>query len=118
MQKDSRETKQATQHGEAMKETPPYQRLHPKCANPACPTAFHWLGGGRFFRFRFDQASASPSHPAVDSPAGVHGVKHYWLCERCSHVHTLVYGEGNGVVLKPLWLELPATEAHKELKAA
>jgi hypothetical protein len=24
------------------------QSLQPKCANPACPTAFHWLEGGKF----------------------------------------------------------------------
>jgi hypothetical protein len=29
--------------------TPLYQKQHPKCANPACPTAFHWTGGGKFF---------------------------------------------------------------------
>jgi hypothetical protein len=32
-------------------------------------------------------------------------VRHYWLCERCSHVFTLVYEEGYGVVLgHRLWL--------------
>ncbi|MGA7556071.1 MAG: hypothetical protein WBW54_20155, partial [Candidatus Acidiferrales bacterium] len=35
-----------------MQGTPLFQKCHPKCANPACPTAFHWLGGGKFFRFR------------------------------------------------------------------
>ena len=80
------------------------QKLHPKCANPACPTAFHWLGGGKFFRFRSDD----------DSSAVPHGVQHYWLCEHCSHVLTLLYDEERGVVLKPLWRELPiATAAGK-----
>ena len=45
-------------------------------------------------------------------------MRHYWLCERCSHVFTLVYEEGNGVMLKVLWPELPVAEAHKELPAA
>ena len=30
---------------------PLHQNAHPKCANPACPTVFHWLIGGKFFRF-------------------------------------------------------------------
>jgi hypothetical protein len=31
----------------------------------------------------------------------MHGVKHFWLCERCSHVFTLTYAEGIGVELQP-----------------
>ena len=90
--------------GEVTAGTPLFQKLHPKCANPACPTAFHWLEGGKFFRFRPDDDSS----PAPD------GVQHYWLCEHCSHVLTLVYDEERGVVLKLLWPELPiATAAGK-----
>jgi hypothetical protein len=44
-------------------------------------------------------------------------VRHYWLCERCSHVFTLVYEQAYGVLLKAPWPELPA-EAHQELSAA
>lgn len=111
------DNKQATAPGEPMKGTSLYLSLHPKCANPACPTAFHWLGGGKFlfFRFRSDQVSASTSNSTTDSPTGLHDVKHYWLCERCSHVFTLADEAGHGVVLKLLWPELPAAEAHKEL---
>jgi hypothetical protein len=104
--------------GERMKGTPLYQSLHPKCANPACPTAFHWTGGGKFFRFRPDPVSATKNNPATDSPVGIHSVRHYWLCERCCHVFTLVYEDACGVVLKLLWTELSASEAHKELSAA
>jgi hypothetical protein len=35
--------------------------LHPKCANPACATAFHWSSGGKFFRFHRDPAQAIPT---------------------------------------------------------
>ncbi len=109
----------ATPPGEGVKGTPLYQKQHPKCANPACPTAFDWTGGGRFFRFRPDPAPASGSDSTVDSPSGTHGVRHYWLCERCSHVFTLVYDDQCGVVLKALWPALPAvTESHKERSAA
>jgi hypothetical protein len=45
-------------------------------------------------------------------------VRHYWLCERCSQVFTLVYEEAYGVVLKVLWPELAPGETHKQLSAA
>jgi hypothetical protein len=111
-------SKQPPPGGGTVKGTPLYQKQHPKCANPACPAAFHWTGGGKFFRFRPDPVSATGSNPTADSPAGIHGLRHYWLCERCSHVFTLVYEEEYGVVLKVLWPELPVAETHKELSAA
>jgi hypothetical protein len=95
------ENKYPLPSGEVTAGTPLFQKLHPKCANPACPTAFHWLEGGKFFRFRPDDASS----PAPD------GVQHYWLCEHCSHVLTLVYDEESGVVLELLWPELPVANA-------
>ena len=103
--------------GETIKGSPLYRSLHPKCANPACPTAFHWTAGGKFFRFRPDALSATLKDSVGDSPAGIHGVRHYWLCERCSQVFTLAYDEKYGVVLKVLWPELPVVEAHQELSA-
>jgi hypothetical protein len=90
------------------KPAPLNQRLHPKCANPLCPAAFHWLGGGKFFRFR-------QSQPDEGSLASTHGVKHFWLCERCSHVYTLVYDGENGVALRLLAAELPLAEERKTL---
>jgi hypothetical protein len=80
---------------------PLYQKLHPKCANPACPSAFHWLAGGKFFRFR----------SAKDSATGHLSTHHYWLCERCSHVFTLVYEEEQGILLKIRYPELPIVKA-------
>ena len=105
-------------HAERMKGTPLYQKQHPKCANPACPTAFHWTAGGRFFRFRPDPASQNESNAKEHVAVGIHGVKHYWLCERCSQMFTLVYDEQYGVVLKVLWAELSAPQTNKELSAA
>ncbi len=110
--------KQPTSSSATLRGAPLYQKEHPKCANPACPTAFHWTGGGKFFRFRHDPVALSENHSSSDPPHGIPGVRHYWLCERCSHVFTLVYGEECGVVLKELWPELRAPEAHKELPAA
>ena len=116
---EQNQTKQLTNRSiGTTKGTPLYQKLHPKCANPACPTAFHWTAGGKFFRFRPDGASATLKESEGDSGAGIHGLRHYWLCERCSHMFTLVYDEQCGVVLKVLWTELPATATKKELSAA
>ena len=111
-------SKQPTPRAGALRGTPLYQKQHPKCANPACPTAFHWTGGGKFFRFRPDPVSATGNNPTADSPGGIHGVRHYWLCERCSHVFTLVYEEEYGVMLKVLWPELPVSEATEKFSVA
>jgi hypothetical protein len=62
--------------------------LYAKCANPTCPVAFDWFGGGRFFRFKNDFA------------ANHHGVHHYWLCENCCRAFTLST-QGQEIVLKP-----------------
>jgi hypothetical protein len=100
------------------KGTPLHQKEHPKCANPACPTAFQWTGGGKFFRFRPDSEVQSGSGSAPDSAREVHGVRHYWLCERCFQVFTLAYDAEYGVVLKVRWPELPMTGASKKASAA
>lgn len=95
-----------------------YQKFHPKCANPACPTEFHWLGGGKFFRFRSTPVAKDAADPSASSAPNGHNVKHFWLCERCSHVFTLAYCEGSGVVLKVRWPELPMTDSEKEFRKA
>lgn len=103
--------------GTEMQGTPLFQKFHPKCANPACPTAFHWLGGGKFFRFRPSEAHAVANHGAQDVPQNLHGVRHFWLCERCSHIFALVHDANQGIVLQLLWPELPLAAARKELSA-
>jgi hypothetical protein len=111
-------SKQLPAGGGTVKGIPLYQKQHPKCANPACPTGFHWTGGGKFFRFRPDPVPTNGINPTADSPGGIHGVRHYWLCERCSRVFTLVYDEEYGVTLKLIWPELAAGETDHELSAA
>jgi len=93
------------------------QKLHPKCANPACPKAFRWLEGGKFFRFRPESAAPSSRGKGAPSLLGIPGVEHYWLCERCSHVFTLAFEENKGVMLKLLWPELLVAECPKQLTA-
>lgn len=90
----------------------------PKCANPACPTAFHWLGGGKFFRFQHAKDESCAANSASHTRCAGHCVKHFWLCEPCSQVFTIVYDEGQGVFLKALWPELPAAKFDKQPVAA
>lgn len=90
------------------------RNLSPKCANPACPIAFHWLGGGKFFRFRPD-GKVENSGRCTGTRGNLHGVKHFWLCEHCSRVFTLVYQEPVGVVLKLRWQGLPSADSPKEI---
>jgi hypothetical protein len=84
------------------------QTLNPKCANPSCPITFHWLQGGRFFRFRADGSAKHEGDGIKNSRGNAHGVKHFWLCEHCCHVFTLVSTKETGVILKLLWPELPS----------
>jgi hypothetical protein len=92
-------------------------KLHPKCANPACPTAFRWLAGGKFFRFRPESVASQATSKGAPSLLGISGVEHFWLCDQCSHVFTLAFEENQGVVLKLLYPELLAAEQPKELTA-
>jgi hypothetical protein len=88
---------------------PLFQKLQPKCANPACRAVFQWRAGGRFFRFRPQDANKDTSTPSQTSASERRKARHYWLCERCSQIFTLVFDETHGVVLK-----LRSAEVEKE----
>lgn len=94
------------------------QKSHPKCANPACPTSFHWLQGGKFFRFSAENISECDARHMGGTGCKNHCVKHYWLCEKCSGVFSLAYEDGLGVMLKLLWPELPDAVSSKQTTAA
>jgi hypothetical protein len=89
--------------------------LRPKCANPSCAASFEWLAGGKLFRFRRESGQHIPTdgNDAVASES--HPVGHFWLCERCSNVYRLDYVPGRGVVILPLWPELPAAKNEMHL---
>ncbi len=93
--------------------------LHPKCANPSCAAAFDWMAGGKLFRFH--EISASGSAPLSEGPNKVNSQRasgHFWLCEHCSNIYTLRYERGRGIVIQPLWPELPAAENNMPLRAS
>jgi hypothetical protein len=103
--------------GAKLQGIPLFHKFHPKCANPACPTAFHWLAGGKFSRFRPSEEDQITDRRPPDAPKNLHDVKHFWLCERCAHIFTLVHDAQQGIVLRLLWPELPLAEARKEPSA-
>ncbi|HMD31368.1 MAG TPA: hypothetical protein VKG84_05635 [Candidatus Acidoferrales bacterium] len=96
---------------------PLFGKLHPKCANPGCIAAFHWLAGGTFFRFGPRTPQASGKGLAMEgskaSPPADTTTRHYWLCDSCSQAYTLSYEEGRGIILEMKWPELPAGDPVK-----
>jgi hypothetical protein len=97
---------------------PLFGKLHPKCANPACVTAFHWLAGGRFYRFGIGALAPETKEQVAESAAKTAPAKHYWLCESCSQVYTLEQDVSDNVVVKVLWPEIAANTEVKGLTAA
>jgi hypothetical protein len=89
-----------------------------KCANPACSESFEFHVGGIFFRFSKRNAKPSLDDETMGGIGNVHDVEHFWLCPRCARIYTLVYGEGAGVILKPLWMEQPIAQILKKVVAA
>lgn len=113
-EKPSRRGESKAVRGTALHET-----QSAKCANPACPVEFDWRKGGKFFRFRAHSPTSTSDGQAQDAQStGVHGVKHYWLCERCSHIFTLIFDEKHGVILELLHIEFLGADLSKKSTAA
>jgi len=91
--------------------------LRPKCANPSCAASFDWLAGGKLFRFPRETRELAPPNGREANVVGPHPIGHFWLCERCSNVYTLHYQHGRGVVILPLWPELPPAKSNMHLPA-
>jgi hypothetical protein len=99
------------QLAESTRGIPLHQNTNPKCANPACPTVFHWLIGGKFFRFSEEHRDPCGGKSSGESKCSGSCVKHFWLCESCCNVFTLAHIEPEGVILKLLRTELPEAAA-------
>ncbi|HWF13255.1 MAG TPA: hypothetical protein VG272_05935 [Candidatus Acidoferrales bacterium] len=74
-----------------------------KCANPICNSEYE-NGRGRLLRI---QQTLSPEKP----PSHWHGMKHYWLCARCSDKFTIEIQKGTGVLLAEKLEEGAETQA-------
>ncbi len=74
-----------------------------KCANPDCATAFHYLRGGKLYRFDLRH----PHEPCADVPNAIcanrpaHASVYFWLCADCSRRYTVRFALRKGVSVVP-----------------
>ncbi len=74
-----------------------------KCANSICPTPFRRLSHGKLFRVErkaFVAGFAGLTPPRRSRPR--RRVEHYWLCDQCSSVLTLIFEKEHGMLTGPL----------------
>lgn len=73
------------------------------CANPQCAVPFHYLRGGRLYRFEL----RSPCEPCADVPNAICSQKpsratvYFWLCEHCCVKFSAKFHERDGLRLLP-----------------
>lgn len=73
-----------------------------RCANPACNKPFHYLRGGRLYRFDGRTTSANPKAVAnaVYTVSPTHMSVFFWLCKECSSKLLLRF-DGSSVAVVP-----------------
>ena len=71
-----------------------------KCANSICPTPFRRLSHGKLFRVERKAFVAGLTPPRRSRPR--RRVEHYWLCDQCSSVVTLIFEKEHGMLTVPL----------------
>ena len=75
-----------------------------QCANSKCGRAFHYLRGGRLYRFDLRQ----PQEPCTDVPNAIcagrpeHASVYFWLCGECSRKYAVQFSSREGVRVLPL----------------
>ena len=73
------------------------------CANPDCTQPFHYLRGGRLYRFDI----TSPTTPCADVPNAIcnlkpsHATVFFWLCGQCSSKYSLGFNFHDGIRIVP-----------------
>ena len=76
-----------------------------RCANSKCSKPFLKLREGKLFLVeteRVNKPEESSPPPFVRARRELRHVEHFWLCDDCAALWTLVYDQGSGVVLAPL----------------
>ncbi len=74
------------------------------CANPNCKVPFHYLRGGRLYRFEIK----SPQIPCADVPNAICSEKpsratvYFWMCMDCCRRFSLKFDPCAGVELVPI----------------
>lgn len=75
-----------------------------ECSNPQCAKPFHYLRGGRLYRFDVRR----PVEPCRDVPNAICASKpseasvFFWLCADCSHRYSLRFSLREGTSVVPL----------------
>ena len=75
-----------------------------KCANPKCNVDFHYLRGGRLYRFDLPM----PTEPCKDVPNTIcsrkpsHASVYFWLCRECAKKYSMRFSSRDGVSILPL----------------
>ena len=90
-----------------------------RCANPQCSKPFLRLREGKLFLVeteRLTKMGETAGPPFVRARQQPRLVEHYWLCDECASVWTLVYNRDRGVTLVPL--PRPAAGTNSEAAAA
>ncbi len=64
-----------------------------KCANPECPSDFHYFRGGQLFHVERTLVA--------DASRRAHNVEHFWLCPNCAERMTLLYDRERGLRVVP-----------------
>lgn len=71
------------------------------CANPECGAPFHYLRGGRLYRFEVN----SPPGAWREVPNAITTLRppratvYFWLCDECSATYSLKFSPRRGLVL-------------------
>jgi len=74
------------------------------CANPACNRPFHYLRGGRLYRFdlRAPQFRGKGLSNAISEAAHDRTTLFFWLCKQCSANLSLRFEPNTGITIVPL----------------
>ncbi len=75
-----------------------------QCANSRCSKPFLRLREGKLFLVEAERLTepGSASPPFVRARQQQRCVEHYWLCDDCAALWTLIYDRDHGVELAPL----------------
>ena len=73
-----------------------------RCANPSCCKPFLKLREGKLFLVETDRISKTAGPPFVRAKQTQRLVEHYWLCDECAAMWTLIFDRERGIALAPL----------------
>jgi len=87
-----------------------------QCANSQCSKPFLKLREGKLFLVeteRLAKPGESAAPPFVRARQLQRQVEHFWLCDECAAVWTLIYDRDRGVALAPLRRPVASATATK-----